>query len=185
MLTGLSENKKNMSKSEIVLNTENKFIYSRLDEKYSNKINVTYRSPRKVDGKIKLTPVTSSINTSELYELRVEEIDNTIFIVNNHKSIYRDNDYLRLPIADKKTAYQIIDSIITEFERVESKESKIIDVKHKYEDNDDELEEDSPGINSKISIIIKILEKFGNYAIGILIATLLISAIIWFLADTF
>jgi len=183
MLTGVSENKKIISKSEIVLNTENKFIFSRLDEKYSNKINVTYRSPRKVDGKIKLTPVTSSINTSELYELRVEEIDNTIFIVNNHKSIYRDNDYLRLPIADKKTAYQIIDSIITEFERVESKESKIIDIKH--EGDEDEFEENSPDINSKISIIIKILEKLGNYAIGILITTLLISALIWFLADTF
>lgn len=110
-----NENNVNYSASavgETLLPTDKDFLITRLsNDKFSTKINITYRSPRTIESQLKIC--TSTIDVGELNNLRLEEFDGEYFIKNDSDRDYKDN--LLLKVESENIGHRIVSAIINEF----------------------------------------------------------------------
>ncbi len=106
-------------------------LITRNDYSYSDLLNITYRSPRKIGGSISSLVSVTTLKADELNGLRVEELDGQIFIVSDQKG---SRDGVKICVMSADIGYKIIKEILkkTETKRTDASiEDSVLPKKYK------------------------------------------------------
>lgn len=95
----------------ILLPNDVPFLITRIGNSHSSELNLTYRCPRKLNGEERFLIATTTINASNLRNIRLEELDGQFFITNEASF----GEPLQFTVESEDVGHLIIKSIIDEF----------------------------------------------------------------------
>lgn len=150
----------NTKVGNILLPEGKDFIISHSKESYDHTAYITHRSPRKIGSSQVPLIVTNTIDTRTLINLRVEELDEQYFIINDTKSYDKPS---RFCVANEEIGHAIIKDIINGVTKKEKEEK----------------EEDNLGLSDQHWRFNKIADKFGPLISAVCGILLTLSACFW------